>query len=122
MIERLSGFPDSVLAFECTGTVTKDDYETILIPAVEETLKTHSKVRLYYRIGRNLNGFEAGTAWDDFKVGMEHFSNWDRAAVVTDVDWIVFACKALGFLVPGGLKTYFLTDETEAHEWITEGL
>ena len=35
MIEKIPDLPDSVLGFTAKGTVTEDDYESVIIPAVE---------------------------------------------------------------------------------------
>ena len=86
MIEHLTNFPDNVLAFVCKGRVTKADYDTVLVPAVIQTLKTRNKVRLYYETSGDFTGIDPGAMWEDFKVGMEHLSRWERIAVVTDVE------------------------------------
>jgi SpoIIAA-like len=52
MIEVLEGFGDNIAASACHGHVTKADYETVLIPDIEEKLKRHEKVRIYYEIVR----------------------------------------------------------------------
>ena len=88
MIKVLTGFPDSVLAFACHGHVTKQDYESVLIPTVEKALDAHEKVRIYYEISPDFAGIDPGAVWEDFKTGMGHLSRWERFAVVTDVDWI----------------------------------
>ena len=36
MIEKIPHLPDNVLGFTAKGTVTVNDYESIIIPAVEE--------------------------------------------------------------------------------------
>ncbi len=122
MIEILKNFPSSVLAFDCTGEVTKSDYETVLIPAVQKALKSNDKLRLYYRIGTDVSGFQAGAVWDDFKVGVEHLSRWMRAAVVTDSDSIRFGVTAFSFMIPGGVKVFPLDAEVKARAWILEDL
>ena len=43
MIEVLKDFPDNVIAFACHGHVTKADYETVLIPDIEDKLKSAQK-------------------------------------------------------------------------------
>ena len=43
MIETLKDFPDNIVAFACKGNVTKLDYETVLVPAVEKAFKQHRK-------------------------------------------------------------------------------
>jgi predicted metal-dependent peptidase len=45
MIEQLAGFPDDVLAFVRQGHVTKDDYDTVLVPAVTKALETQKRLR-----------------------------------------------------------------------------
>ena len=76
MIELLKGFPETVVALRGTGHITKSDYETVLIPAVEAALKVRDKVRLYYEIGPDFGGYDPGAAWEDFKVGVKHFTRW----------------------------------------------
>ena len=50
MIEALKDFPDNVIAIACHGRVTKADYETVLIPGIEDKLSRHKKVRIYCEI------------------------------------------------------------------------
>ena len=121
MIEALKGFPAKVLAFECRGHVTKNDYETVLIPAVEKAFQAPGKLRLYYQIGPDFSGIETGAMWDDFKVGMEHFLRWERIAVVTDVDWIRHTVQAFGFLMPRVARIFRMDEKAKAREWVSEG-
>ena len=120
MIEALSGFPTTVLAFVCKGHVTKRDYETVLIPTVEDALKQHRKVRLYYQIDPSFSGIEPGAIWDDFKVGMEHLLRWERIAVVTDVEWIRYTFHAFSFVIPCMVKVFRVDEAAKAQEWILE--
>jgi hypothetical protein len=121
MIEALRGFPTRVLAFACKGHVTKSDYETVLIPAVEKALQQPGKVRLYYQVDPDFAGIGVGAMWDDFKVGIEHLHRWERIAVVTDVDWIRYTLRAFGFIIPGVAKIFRLDEKAKAQEWVSEG-
>ena len=122
MIEALTGFPPRVLAFACKGHVTKHDYETVLIPAVEKALLQPGQVRLYYRTDPDFAGIAPGAMWDDFKVGMEHLLRWERIAVVTDVDWIRYTFRAFSFVIPGAAKIFRIDEEAKAREWIVENI
>jgi len=118
MIEVLPGFPDNVLAFVCHEQVTKQDYEAVLVPAVEKALRAHEKLRLYYETAPDLAGIDAGAMWEDTKVGMGHFTRWEKFAVVTDIEWISRTMKFFSFLMPGEMRV-FKADETQAaREWI----
>jgi len=118
MIQQLPDFPDNVLAIVATGRVTRQDYETVVVPAVEQALKTHGKMRLYYEIASGFTGFDAGAMWEDFKVGMEHLTRWERIAVVTDVDWIRQTMQLFSFLMPAQTKAFRRSEAAQARAWI----
>ena len=96
------GFPKSVIAFAGRGRVTKTDYESILVPAVEKAFARHDRLRLYYELGADFAGIDADAIVEDFKVGLQHLTRWERAAVVTDVQWIAHSISLFSFLMPGG--------------------
>jgi len=122
MIELLKGFPDNVVAISCKGQVTRQDYDTVLVPAVERTLQAHDKVRLLYEAGPEFEGFDAGAMWEDLKVGVEHFSRWERVAVITDIEWIGLAMRLFSFLLPGAMRIYPTKDAAKARLWITQAV
>lgn len=119
MIERLTDFPDNVVAFRCTGRVTKADYDTALVPAVQGALRIHNKVRLYYETGEDFDGLDPGAMWEDFKVGIEHLTRWEKVAVVTDVDWIRKAVHFFAFLMPATTKLFSCIEAAQARAWIS---
>lgn len=119
MIEVLTDFPDNVVAVACSGHVTRQDYETVLIPTVEAALEAHEKIRLFYGIGADFEGIDPSAVWEDFKVGMGHLSRWERIAVVTDVDWIRHTMQAFSFLLPGEMRIFPISETEAARAWIT---
>jgi len=118
MIEVLDDFPAGVLAFACHGHVTRRDYESVLIPRVNQALQEHEKLRLYYEIDADFEGIDPGAVWEDTLVGLKHLTRWERVAVVTDVDWIRRAMSFFGFLMPGEFKVYPTAGAADAREWI----
>ena len=118
MIEILHGFSGNVLALACKAHVTRQDYETVLVPAVQKALGEHPKVRLYYQIGPDFTGIDPGAVWEDFKVGFGHLTRWERVAVVTDVEWIGRTIQIFGFLIPGKVKIFPNSAAPEARAWI----
>ncbi len=117
MIEKLTGFADNVVAFRCLGRVTKADYTSVLVPAVTEALRTYRNVRLYYETGADFS-LDPAAAWEDFKVGMENITRWERVAVVTDIGWIKHAMQLFGFLMPGVTKLFSGAETEQARAWI----
>jgi len=98
--------------------VTRRDYQDILVPRVELTLKRHPKIRCCYELGREFSSIEAGAMWEDFKIGVEHLSRSERVAVVTDVDWIKHAANVLCFLMPGEIRVFAVSEAAGGREWI----
>ena len=119
MIEVLKDFPDNVVALACRGDVTRQDYETVLEPCVEEALGRHDKIRLYYEIGSDFTAIEPGAVWEDFKVGVAHLSRWERIAVVTDVDWMRQTMRLFNFIIPGDVRIFPTAEAPQARAWIT---
>ena len=118
MIDILEGFPGNVVAIKASGEVTREDYERVLIPAVEAAFTSRDKVRVYYELGPGFTRIAAGAAWDDLKLGVVHYLSWEAIAVVTDHDWIRHAVDVLGFIVPGQVKTFRMEQCAAARDWI----
>ena len=119
MIHALDNFPTNVVAFLCTGRVTKGDYDTTVTPTVAAVLELHREIRLYYQTTADFS-IDADAAWEDFKVGVEHLTRWERIAVVTDVNWLRRAVRAFSFLLPGRVKVFPATETAAARQWITD--
>jgi len=120
MIELIPNLPDNAIGFSAKGDVTSEDYETILIPAVEAKLKEYGKIRLLYHLGPEFKSYKAGAMWDDTKVGLQHLTSWERIALVTDVEWIRAMAKVFGFMMHCHFKIYHNDQLAEAEAWIRE--
>jgi hypothetical protein len=120
MVEQIPDLPDNALGFVAKGTVTANDYESVIIPAVEELFSRQNKVRFLYHLGEDFSGFEAAAMWDDTKLGLKHLSGWERMAVVSDVEWVRAAIKIFGLAIPGHVRVFHNSELAEATRWITE--
>jgi hypothetical protein len=120
MLERIQGLPDNVLGFNAKGEVTGADYESVLIPALEEMFARQKSLRFMYHLGDEFTGFDAKAMWDDAKVGLQHLTAWERVAVVTDVGWIRMTVKAFGFVMPGHVRVFSNCELAEAKRWLSE--
>jgi hypothetical protein len=119
MIELLSKLPGNVIGFVASGQVTANDYETVLIPAVELGLKQYEKIRIFYHCDTTFSGFTSGAMWDDAKFGLGHLKGWEKIAIVTDKEWIKSASDILKFAIPCPLKVFTNNQYSEAQIWIT---
>ncbi len=119
MIELIEGLPGEVVGVIAKGQVTATDYEDVLIPAIQAALKEHPRIRCYYELGHAFSGMDPDTLWRDFRIGMEHWTRWERIALVTDHAWITHAANALCFLMPAPVHVFSVDERREARAWIT---
>jgi len=120
MLKLIPGLPDYVLGVSAHGEVTGADYETVLVPAIEARTAGHRRLRLLYELGPDFDGYTGAAAWEDAKVGMRHFTSFDRIAVVTDVEWVARMVRAFGFVLPGDVRVYGNAGASQARSWICE--
>jgi hypothetical protein len=118
MLELLQPTTGNVVSITGSGIVTAEDYEGVLIPAIEETLKSHDKVRVLFQLDTDTR-FTAGAVWDDTKFGLSHFFAFEKFALVSDTEWVNNTVKVLGFVMPCPVQLFALADLDAAEEWIS---
>ncbi|MEM8841959.1 MAG: STAS/SEC14 domain-containing protein [Pseudomonadota bacterium] len=101
-----------------SGHVTHEDYEAVMIPTVENAAAGGGKIRLLYILGPEFEGFGAHAMWDDTKLGMRHFSDFEKVAAVTDNILIQNAVRAFGMLMPAEVRAFDLADREAAEAWV----
>lgn len=120
MIELIPNLPDEIVAVAARGTVSAEDYEKVLIPAIEEKLKKHSRIRMLYYLGKNFDRFTPAAMWDDAMVGLKHLTAFDKIAVVSDVRWIVEAVRIFAVFVPCPIRIFSDDNLSDAKNWLSQ--
>jgi hypothetical protein len=120
MLSLIEDLPSNVVGVEAQGKVTSEDFERVLVPAVEaaRAATADGKVRVLY-VMRNSPEYTAGAVWEDTKLGLGHLRAWERIAVVCDADWLRKSLHAFGWMIPGEVKGFEVKDLPAAREWIT---
>ena len=117
MIKLIDGLPDNVVGLEAVGEIEASDYTTVLDPAVAAALKNNDSIRLLYVLGDEFDGYSAGAMWQDTKVGVSHWSKWERMAIVTDHGAYADGVKVFGWIIPGEIKVFSVADLEAAKVW-----
>ena len=121
MLALIADMPPGVVGVEARGTVTAEDYEHVLVPAVEVARgqAVDGRVSIFYVLGRDFPDFSAGAAWEDTKLGLGHLRNWRRLAIVTDAEWLHHAIHGLGWLMPREIKVFRHAQADDALAWVS---
>jgi hypothetical protein len=124
MLTLIEDLPQDVVGVEAHGKVTAEDYERVLVPAVDAASARAGDrgVRLLYVLGHEVPDYTAGAAWEDAKLGLWHLRSWERIAIVGDADWLRHAVHGFGWLMPGEIKVFALEELDIAREWVTSML
>ena len=115
MLQEIPDLPPGVIGFEVSGRLEADDYRTTLLPALEAAAAT-GDVRLVVVIPA-FEGLSAGAMWEDTKMGVEHWGAWKRTALVTDIEWMANALAWFGWMSPGQVKHFALSEREAAIAW-----
>ena len=120
MFELMEDLPGGVVGITATGTISGEDYETTLIPAVESAKAAHDKIALLLVFGPDFEGYSAGAALDDARFGVSNFASFRRIAIVSDNEWLRNGAAAMTYLMPGKSKGFSVADLAAAKAWIAE--
>ena len=118
MIEIIPNLPDKMVGIRASGTVTAEDYETVLIPTLEGVLEKKGPVRLLYILECSLKDFSLGAMWDDTKLGFQHLQDFERIAIVTDDHLARGMVQAFHFVMPKYLRVFHAGELEAATEWL----
>ncbi len=121
MIRLLRDMPAGVLGIEAIDDVEKEDYQNVLVPAVETALAEHGKLRLVYVLGHEFDEYEGEAVWEDLKLGVRHPTSFERVAIVTDARWAGPAIKIFSVLMPGQARAFPLAQLEAAKAWAAGG-
>ncbi|MCK7556627.1 STAS/SEC14 domain-containing protein [Chitinophaga sedimenti] len=119
MITQLSNVPSNIVAFRASGEVTKDDFETDVLPAVHELVKRTGKLNYLMIIDTDLKNFTGGAWAQDMLLGIKQLTKWHRAAILTDSDNINTFTDAFSYLVPGEFKGFKKDELDAAVAWVS---
>ncbi|MCB0720505.1 MAG: STAS/SEC14 domain-containing protein [Bacteroidetes bacterium] len=115
MYKQLPDASDDVLAFQVSGTLSKEDYQAIL-PMLTHVIDKHGSVNLLVK-AESLTGVEPSAVWEEIKFDAKHLSDIARFAFVGDAAWIggaVMLCKPF----VGDARHFKASETEEAFHWV----
>ena len=122
MIEEIAGLPEGTLGFKISGNITGHDYDSVLTPAIDKAIEKFDHIKLLAQVGPDFGGYSLDALWDDAKLGLRHWSGFERVAVVTDVGWIQMGVKAMAFMLPCPVQLFAIRKLDDAMRWLSESL
>jgi len=111
---------DRVLGFKIGRKLTAEDYEDVLMPAIDARVKRDGVVRMVMEWADDFAGWELKAMFDDAKLGFSHWNHFSKLALVGaphGVEWV----SALFDRVSKGKIRVFAADEMDqALAWASQ--
>lgn len=106
------------LSIKAQGKLTHRDYET-MTPMIDSALAEvkDPKIKALFD-GTELEGWEARAAWDDFKLGLKHGSEFEKIAIYGNKKWLELTAKIGGWFISGDIR--YFENEEDAVSWLNE--
>jgi hypothetical protein len=118
MIERLSDLPPGIEGLRALGKVTREDYERVVQPLLDEARGHGRRLRFLYHFGPEFESITPGAAWEDARLGLQYLRLFARCAIVSDIGWIRESSRLAGVLMPCPVKVFGNGQWQEALAWL----
>jgi len=106
------------ITFRIVGKLTHDDYAAIT-PMIAAALSSVEDPKANVLIdATEFKGWELRAAWDDFKLGLKHGSDFYKIAIVGDKRWQQWAAKIGSWFISGEAKHF--DNLADALSWLKE--
>lgn len=118
MIEILEDVPEGIVAVRARGTLTREEYDRVVVPLLDEARREGRRLRCLCEVGADYDGLTAGAAWEDVTLGLRSLRLFDGCAVVSDVVWIREVSRLVRFLMPCPVRVFDEQDRDKAAAWL----
>ena len=107
-----------ILVIHATGKLVKTDYPGF-VAEFERLLHKHGKLRVLFDI-TELDGCDAGAAWEDIKFDIKHFADISRLAMVGDRKWQHGMAEFFKLFTKATSRYFARTASADARRWLSE--
>ncbi|AGA90857.1 Protein of unknown function (DUF3478) [Thioflavicoccus mobilis 8321] len=120
MIEQIQTGSPAILAFRLSGKLHDQDYRTF-VPVIENAIAAApGPVRLLVEL-IDFHGWDPKAAWDDFKLGIRHYADFERMALIGDKDWEAWMGQLAKPFTRATVRHFDAAEADAAWAWIREG-
>lgn len=93
-----------------------------MMARVDEIAMKYGNINFLVRLETDMDNYSVAALIKYFKVSFEHFSRWNRMAIVSDETRVRVVYDALSPMVPGEIRAYKLAEYEAAKQWVSAPL
>ncbi len=76
---------ENLIYLKITGKLTTQDFDSFT-PIMDQKIEKYGKVSMLVELN-DFHGWTAGAAWEDAKLDLKHYSDFEKIAIVGDKSW-----------------------------------
>jgi len=119
MIEIMKDVPPGIFAVRSVGVLTKEDYDEVVVPLLEEATRTGRRIRCLCQVGPEFRGLTPSAAWEDVRLGLRALRLFEACAVVSDLGWIRESSRLAAFFMPCPVQVFGEHEREQAIKWLS---
>ena len=117
MVKFIENNYTNIVAFNFEGEITKDDFENVIVPKIEQQIEAIDEINLVYVLNTDLSNFSTGAWWEDAMLGLKNLTKWNKSAIVTDNDTIAKFTEVFSKVMPGEFKAFPKNELEDGMKW-----
>jgi intergrase/recombinase len=119
MIDIISTNTDNVIGCKIDGKINREDIEK-LANYIEDKLLKNKNLRVYVEVAK-LEGISLEALFKNLRLGIKHFNDFDKKAVVTDTKWMKKVAAVADKIFPNiEVRCFSFEEKQKALEWAKE--
>ncbi len=114
----ITSLSDCNLFINLSATVSHADYENVLQPVLDELLQQHDNVNICIIFDEKFAGFELHALLDEAQIGIKHWRQWHKIALISEPKWVHPIATALEAVSPVAIE--YFKSVIQAELWFQE--
>jgi hypothetical protein len=106
------------LSLKAIGKLTHQDYQ-VITPMIDAAMKevASAKIKAIFDV-TEMQGWELRAAWDDFKLGLHHGSEFEKVAIYGNKHWQEIIANIGSWFISGEVE--YFEEYQQALAWLNE--
>ncbi len=106
------------LSLKAIGKLTHQDYQ-VITPMIDAAVKevADAKIKALFDV-TEMEGWELRAAWDDFKLGLKHGSEFEKIAIYGNKHWQEIIASIGSWFISGEVE--YFEEHQQAVDWLDE--
>ncbi|MCH5720943.1 SpoIIAA family protein [Niabella hibiscisoli] len=120
MITEIKNISDTIVAFKASGTISGHDFETSLVPAIQQYKRQHKELNYMLVLEHDLSSFSINWWIKSLWLAIRDWSSWQRCAIISDLDGLKNFTNETCKDIPGELRIYPHEQIDDAIRWLQD--